>query len=192
MPRDPEQLAHQQWLGYVQPVGLVVSIPALLAAQAQVNRNIAAEHQQFLACLCRGKRDELIPEIHDFPGFTQKVLGWESADLVDLGSDPEAMKSLEVTLPAYNETLRPTWAVKEFEPKEGQKPWMMLVQAYPIGTDLDKTYAHDERHWQASPQARMERLLRETEVPAGLLFNGTHLRLVYAPAARQAAMRRSR
>jgi hypothetical protein len=32
MARDPEAIAHQEWLGYVQPVGLVVSIPALLAA----------------------------------------------------------------------------------------------------------------------------------------------------------------
>ena len=38
MAKDPEQLAHQQWLGYVQPVGLVVSIPALLAADAHPNR----------------------------------------------------------------------------------------------------------------------------------------------------------
>ncbi len=43
MAKDPEQLAHQQWLGYVQPVGLVVSIPALLAADAHVNRNIAPD-----------------------------------------------------------------------------------------------------------------------------------------------------
>ena len=94
--KDPEQLAHQQWLGYVQPVGLVVSIPALLAAQAHVNRNIAPEHQRFLGCLCRGKRDELVPEIRDFPTFTQKVFGWEPADLVDMHGDDEAARSLEV------------------------------------------------------------------------------------------------
>jgi hypothetical protein len=57
MAKDPEQLAHQQWLGYVQPVGLVVSIPALLAAQAHVNRNIALEHQRFLGCLGRDKTE---------------------------------------------------------------------------------------------------------------------------------------
>ena len=86
MPKDPEQLAHQQWLGYVQPVGLVVSIPALLAAQAHVNRNIAPEHQRFLACLGRDKHDELVPEIQDFRTFTQTVLGWEPADLVEVDS----------------------------------------------------------------------------------------------------------
>jgi hypothetical protein len=35
--------------------------------------------------------------------------------------------------------------------------------------------------WQASLQAKFERLLRETGVNAGLLVNGTEIRLVYAP-----------
>src|SRR6516164_4777254 len=99
MARDPETLSHVEWLGYVQPVGLVVSIPALLAAQAHVNRNIAPDHQRFLSCLPRNKNDETMPEIQDFPGFTKSVLGWESADLVGApGSDP-VPADLEVMLP---------------------------------------------------------------------------------------------
>jgi len=35
--------------------------------------------------------------------------------------------------------------------------------------------------WQASPQSKFERLLREKKIPVGLLCNGTELRLVYAP-----------
>ena len=58
---------------------------------------------------------------------------------------------------------------------------MMLIQKLPLGKDLDEAGAEDDRHWQASPHARFERLLRETQVPIGLLFNGTELRLVYAP-----------
>ena len=34
---------------------------------------------------------------------------------------------------------------------------------------------------EASPQSRMERLLPQTQVPAGLLFNGRTLRLLSAP-----------
>ena len=181
MAKDPEQLDHQQWLGYVQPVGLVVSIPALLAAQAHVNRNIAPEHQQFLGCLGRDKHDELIPEIQDFRCFAQTVLGWEPADLLDVSQDEQASRALEVTLTAYNETLRPTWAVRELEPKDPEHPWLMLIQALPKGADFDEVAAKDERHWQASPHARFERLLRETEVPIGLLASATDLRLVYAP-----------
>ena len=65
MPSPPEVLAHQEWLGYIQPVGLVVSIPALLAAQAQVSQSILPAHQRFLACLARDEDGGLIPEIRD-------------------------------------------------------------------------------------------------------------------------------
>src|SRR5437868_2399044 len=108
MPKDPEVLAHLEWLGYVQPVGLVVSIPALLAAQAQVGRISPVEHQRFLACLPREKNEDVVPEIPDFRGFVESVLGWEPADL----QEPPA--SLEVALPEYHETLRPTFVVPEF------------------------------------------------------------------------------
>ena len=59
----------------------------------------------------------------------------------------------------------------------------MLIQRVKLGLDLDDTPETDgkDHRWQASPQARFERLLRETQVPIGLLSNGTHLRLVYAP-----------
>ncbi len=46
--------------------------------------------------------DDLIPEIRDFPTFTQKVFGWEPADLVDFSADDEATKSLEVALAKEN------------------------------------------------------------------------------------------
>ena len=75
MARDPETLAHLEWLGYVQPIGLVVSIPALLAAQAHINRNISPDHQRFLSCLPKDKHDEIIPEIRDFAAFACSVLG---------------------------------------------------------------------------------------------------------------------
>ena len=184
MPNDPAQLAHLEWLGYVQPMGLVVSIPVLLAAQAQVNRNIAPDHQQFLACLRRDRNDEVLAEMGDFPAFMQQVLGWEPTDLTpipDVATLPEDLAALEVALPEYHETLRPTYGVREFSPPAGQAPWLMLIQCLPIGTDLDAPMAASERHWHASPQAKCERLLRETGVPIGLLVNGTHLRLVYAP-----------
>ena len=45
MARDPETIAHQEWLGFVQPVGLVASIPALLQAQAHINKNITPDQE---------------------------------------------------------------------------------------------------------------------------------------------------
>jgi hypothetical protein len=187
MARDPETLAHLEWLGYVQPVGLVVSIPALLAAQAYVNRNIATDHQRFLACLPKDKYGEFISEIRDFAGFVCSVFDWDKDDLLDA----DTLTDLHITLPEYHETLRPTYAVPSFQfsvpssaTKNSQlttKNYLMLIQTLPTATPLDDVQEQDSRRWHASPQAKFERLLRETEVPTGVLFNGTHLRLVYAP-----------
>jgi len=194
MAKSPEEYAHLEWLGYVQPVGLVVSIPAMLEAQCYVNKNIMGEHARFLSCLPRDentsptrKREEstLIPELRDLPEFTQKVLGWEAADLTGIPRRDALtgdMASLEVVLPQYHETLRPTHAVPVFRPEEGQNHWMMLIQELATGTDLDEAgEADSSRHWNAAPQAKFERLLRETQVPIGLLSNGRQLRLVYSP-----------
>ncbi|PQO38865.1 SAM-dependent methyltransferase [Blastopirellula marina] len=184
MAKSPEELAHQEWIGYVQPVGLVVSVPAMLEAQCYVNKNIMAEHARFLSCLPR-ENEQPVPEIRDLAEFTQKVLDWEAADLVDIparGPLPGNMASLEVILPQYNETLRPTQAVPAFKPEEGQSPWMMLIQELPAGTDFDDSSDDDTAgHWNAAPQAKFERLLRESGVPIGMISNRRQLRLVYAP-----------
>lgn len=182
--REPEEFAHLEWLGYVQPVGLVVSIPAMLEAQCYVNKNIAADHSSFLTCLHQAN-DEAQPELRELSEFTEKVLGWQATDLIEVpqqGALTGDLAPLEVILPQYHETLRPTHAVPVFKPTEGQNPWMVLVQDLPVGTDLDEpSDADSAKHWNASPQAKFERLLRETDVPIGLLFNHRSLRLVYAP-----------
>jgi len=179
--KDPEQLAHLEWLGYVQPVGLVVSIPAMLAAQAYVNRHILPDHQRFLTALARDAKDEIVPQLPDFPAFTLNVLGWEKDDLVGLADSEPLPTSLEVALPEYHERLRPTYAVREHAPKDPDKPWLMLIQVLPTGTQLDELLEESEGYWRATPQYRFERLLRETQVPIGVLTNGAELRLVYAP-----------
>lgn len=79
MATDPEVRAHQQWIGYVQPVGLVVSAPALAAAGAFVNKNIVLQ-QQVLVGLAKPKAtpsrptDLPDPAIDDVPAFCRQFL----------------------------------------------------------------------------------------------------------------------
>ena len=183
MSKSYEQRNHQEWLGYVQPVGLVVSAPAMLAAECQINRNMGPIHQRFMSALPLDESEEPIPEIPDFATFAQNVLDWRSEDLIPFPVDdvPKELQSLEVVLDAYNETLRPTHVVPEFEPEEGQSPWVMLIQEHLPETELDKINEQKERHWQATPQLKFERLLRESDVPFGILTNGKLIRIVYAP-----------
>ncbi len=185
MARDPELIAHQEWLGYLQPVGLVVSPPALAAAGAYPNKNIIPDHARFLECVenitLEGESDPR-PPIRQFAPFATHVLGWEPADLVGTSEGGSLPDSLEVTLTEYNETLRPTYAVREFSNAAGAvAKWLLLFQKVKAGISLDDTAETPDHRWQASPQARFERLLRGTQVPIGILSNDVSLRLVYAP-----------
>ena len=124
------------------------------------------------------------------------MLGWESEDLITLpakGPLPPEHSNLEVVLPQYHETLRPTHVVPEFNPNTlstslttNNQPLttnnILLIQELASKIDLDEPLESDSaKHWNASPQAKFERLLRETGVPIGLLFNRCQFRLVYAP-----------
>ncbi|MCH7970406.1 MAG: class I SAM-dependent DNA methyltransferase, partial [Chloroflexi bacterium] len=66
------------------------------------------------------------------------------------------------------------------EPKDGASPWQLLVRVLEPGEDFDRVVRGHGR-LEASAHGRMERLLRQTGVPAGLLFNGRALRLLSAP-----------
>jgi hypothetical protein len=174
---------HQHWLGYAQPVGLVVSPPALLEAQAYLNRNILPEHRRFLEWV----REVPLPDgttaaaVTDWPGLLVDVFGWSPGDLLGAPGAEPVPETLTVALPEYNDRLQPTYAVREFNPPPGGDEWLLLMQVWPVGTRLDKPAPVPETAWPASPQARLERLLRETQIPIGLLCNATELRLVYAP-----------
>ena len=177
---DPEVLAHLEWLGFVQPTGLVVSAPALVRAGAILNRRDAAGQE-----LLRGALDPDAPEdrpaIADFEQLARDVLGWQFSPKGYAGINENPLPDeLQVVLPDYDETLVPDLAVRELNPGEGAPDWQLLVTAFPTGTDLDAVPS-GHGGLEASPHGRMERLLRETDVTAGLLFNGHTLRLISAP-----------
>jgi hypothetical protein len=154
MAGDPEYRAHQEWIGYVQPVGLVVSPPALVAAQAHVNRNIVPDHRRFLEWIEDVEDPETgqtVRALADLPGLLREVFGWDKQDLIGgPGADP-LPDDLEVALPEYGETLRPTYAVREPEPRPGGSPWLLLIQVLPLGTDLEAAVAPHDRGWVATP-----------------------------------------
>jgi hypothetical protein len=178
---DPEREAHKAWLGLVQPVGLVVSPPALIKAQVVLDQNVIEIQQALLRVVVRPASlgDDAEPALLDFPRFATEVLGWSPGDLAGAPGGAVLSDTLAVTLPDYGETLRPTYAALD---GMGAGQVMLLVQVTEDGTSLDKPPIEDARTgWPASPQARLERLLRDTGVAAGLLLNGAELRLVYAP-----------
>ncbi len=178
MAKDYEIRLHQSWLGLVQPRGLVVSPHALLKAGLLPGKDVGAQQATLRELLHETPEGELV--LDDFPTFAGKLLGWEpDENLAGSPGAPELPDTLTVALTNYADRLEPTYALQD--PFEDDPAWLLLVKVVPHGTNLDKPVGEREVGWHTSPQARFERLLRETEVPAGLLVNGGTLRLVYAP-----------
>lgn len=181
---DPEIVAHLEWLGFVQSTGLVVSAPALVRAGAILDRRDQEGQRLLRACVADrtfDRKEGAVPHLQDFRMFAESVLGWNFSPKGYAGTaDAPIPVELEVRLPEYGETLRPDFAVREFEPKVGASLWQLLVRQLEPGEDLDKVVREGGR-LEASAHSRMERLLRQTGVPAGLLSNGRLLRLISAP-----------
>src|SRR2546427_12698648 len=181
---DPEILAHLEWLGFVRPTGLVVSAPALVRAGAILDRRDVEGQRLVRDCVEEGTFDEkagVVPYLPDFRAFAESVLGWSFSPKGYAGTGESPVPpELEVPLPDYGETLRPDYAVRELEPKEGASPWQLLVRVLEPGEDFDRVVRKGGQ-LEAAAHGRMERLLRQTTVPAGVLFNGRVLRLLSAP-----------
>src|SRR3954447_15961539 len=87
---DPNVVAHLEWLGFVQPTGLVVSAPALVRAGAVLDRRDV--EGQLLLANCTDERTvdpEAGPEpyLPDFESFARTVLGWSFTPKFYVGSE---------------------------------------------------------------------------------------------------------
>jgi hypothetical protein len=181
---DPQVLAHLEWMGFVQPTGLVVSAPALVRAGAILDRR-DSEGQRLLRSTVAERtfdpKDGPAPWLPDFRAFASAVLGWSFSRKAYAGTSESPIPAeLLAPVPGHDETLRPDFAIRELDPQNGGSLWQLVVQVLQPGEDLDRV-VRSGGGLEASPHGRLERLLRHTNVPAGLLFNGRVLRLVSAP-----------
>jgi hypothetical protein len=207
----PGPHTHEQWLGLVQPVGLVVAPAVLSALQLFPNQStpyLSARQRQLEGLLeeVEGPGGQPLAVVPNLALLATDLLDWGEADLV---AAAELQAVPEVVLAEYGETLRPTHGVPKFEvamaaadgpggetTTKGSTASSQL-QALVLdltqwrdaggkpdpqwGRDFDANWNPTGHGWDATPQQRFERLLKETEIPIGLLFNGSQLRLVHAP-----------
>src|SRR5579862_4062662 len=145
MSKTPEQLAHEQWLGYIQPEGLVVSIPALLEARAHINQNLAPRHREFLEFLPKDRDGQPLGELPGFLPFAETILGWSQSDIAGAPLGPALPDSLQFYLKDFGETLRPTYAVRDFTREDSD--WLLLAQELPGTPDFDETVPAGQRQW---------------------------------------------
>lgn len=169
MSRDPLLDRHREWLAFVRPTGLVVA-PAVLAERQVALETRAAELQPVAERLAELLEDSTVA---DPLAVLREVLEWPEEALVP--APPE----LDRHLRELDVHLRADFAV----PNGRGKPegWLALVKLEEDDGRVDRPWKDAPDGWHASPHARFERLLRETDIAIGLLLTPKRLRLVYAP-----------
>jgi hypothetical protein len=114
---DPELKAHQEWLGYLQPVGLVVAPAAMQAAGWVVTRSGSEliERQERYRGAIEALDSDQEADLDDRKlGFSRieillvEHLGW-SPDQIQ--SDPSQIEAFTRDLPELGETLAPSAVV---------------------------------------------------------------------------------
>jgi hypothetical protein len=187
-----EKRFHAEWLGLVQPEGLVVSIPVLIEAQCMSRQHADVQARLLELCpeptdvvLLPGGRREERPTgpraIADLPAVLDSILDLKPA-YFDAG--PAIPEALSVYVPEGQQTVRPTLALKD--PAANSSTHVALLWDLAafgpsgIGLPFDKPETHTGT-WEYPPAAKFERLLRHTRIPIGLLTNREVIRLIYAP-----------
>ena len=197
----PEIRAHQAWLRLVRPTGLVVAAPALVKAGAILNERDIEGQERLRGFLARDPA--AASPAAAFLDFAVAVLDWPDRppQVLRVETATPRPEELAVELPDTGEILRPDMALREPDslpklsplaglalpgaprppsdaPPDPDAPrWQLLVLTFGPDTDLDRPLPRSD----ISPHGRMERLLRETGVPAGIVWGEGRLRLVSAP-----------
>lgn len=162
-----------EWLDHLRPTGVVISPTVIKELGLAPERQSAVETEEVRALL---NPDLDGPALVDPWPFFQQVLGWPLARVAGAPGGPPLPPDLAVALPEYDTVLEPSWAVMNAGQDAG---YQLLVRIEAAGVEPDVRGALTG--WEATPHQRFERLLRETNVSAGILLTGDELRLVYAP-----------
>lgn len=175
---DPVVRDHLEWLGYLQPVGLVVSAFALAEAGVVVERSDAEGQRRLVDATAEQSLDggEAVAVIPDFPAFAHAVLGWSLSPKYYAGTTERAIPDELHAELADGSSLAPDLAVAGGP----DGAWQLLVRLTEPGADPDEVTRRGEG-LELSEHQRLERLLRATGTTAGVLCTGRTLRLVSAP-----------
>ena len=205
---DAHTAAHLEWIGFVRPTGLVVSPTALVRAGVILDRRDVEGQRRLGEWVGAAGTDEGLQPSEaspptssrvDFQSFAAKILGWSFSTRGYAGTAERPVPAdLVLGVPDAGH-LAPDYAVR-MEPErrrrrrrddlevqdhrpDATETWQLLVCNLTLGADFDviSRSVAKSSGVETSAHGRMERLLRQTGVPAGLLFNGKAVRLISAP-----------
>lgn len=193
MARDVEQLFHETWLGEAQPLeGLTFTVPVLCDGGVMMRLSVAQAEGFNEHAPADAEGEHRVGDLRELlTGF----LDWDEAELVAGDALPEdlvlriAEEGTELSpdfAVAYPHELAPgddddaTTSGEQTPASRAGRGFQLLGWQVPAGLSLDAAES-ETNEWHYPPAAKLERLLRETRVPIGLLCNGETIRLLYCP-----------
>ena len=183
MAENPVFQAHQQWIGLLQPEGLVVSATALtesdipLPSDASTLTALQAKLEGLLFD-AKDKYGEEVPALPAFEILATRFLEWPAESFAWDHGTRKVPTDLSIHIPAFQVTLSPTHVLYG----EDDKP-LILIKQEPGAPNLTARSSRDSSDWDASLVQRMDRLLRDTGVQIGIVATDAEIHLIYAPKA---------
>lgn len=167
---------HAEWLSLVETSGPFLSMPVLLRAFPQGLDTRESDRASRLREVYEewlDRKDE--PAIHRtwVHHVLRDLLEYPSDLLAEGQAIPPGLESMQ---PQFGETLRPDWVLKH---RDASGRPQLLISLYPPSQKLGGPVTG--KVWKATPGTRMMELLHASDVPLGLLTNGEHWMMVYAP-----------
>jgi hypothetical protein len=183
MAENPVFQAHQQWIGLLQPEGLVVSATALTESDIPLPSDAGGltalqAKLEGIFFESEDKDGEKIDTLPPFEVLAARFFEWPVESLAWAHGMRNVPDSLSVHIPAFQVTLVPTHVLYG----EDDKP-LILIKQEPGSPDLTARSSRDSSDWDASLVQRMDRLLRDTGVQIGIVATDAEIHLIYAPKA---------
>ncbi|PDT19435.1 hypothetical protein [Rhizobium hidalgonense] len=162
---------NEEWLGHVQPVGLVVAPVVLKAYELVPEQQTRSDTEAIKPHL---SLKDSGPALLDPWALFADILGWRPGRVAGSPGGAPIPDDLVLRIEESDIEIVPHWAVAD--PEGG---WQMLVRVEAAGVDPDGRGALEG--WEATPHQRLERLCKDREVRTGILVTDCELRLIYAP-----------
>ncbi|MBI5485738.1 MAG: restriction endonuclease [Deltaproteobacteria bacterium] len=173
---------HSDWLALVERDGLVLSEPVLEQYLPDGPHLVNANAHHWFRRKAERFRVALADKVLPAEKWADAARQWIDYLLEELLEHPasswkkaaEVPDDCRVHLAEFDQELRADRLLM------GPKGPALLVSIVPPEQGLDRQDRREGR-WKASPTTKLERLLRETNHPLGLVTNGDDFRLLYAP-----------
>lgn len=162
---------NEEWLGHVQPVGLVVA-PVVLKTYDLVPEQQTRSDTEAVKPYLSQKQSG--PTLLNPWTFFADILGWRPGRVAGSPDGAPIPDDLVLRIEESDIEIAPHWAVAD--PEGG---WQMLVRVEAADVDPDGRGALEG--WEATPHQRLERLCKDRQVRTGILVTDGELRLIYAP-----------